>query len=114
MEVACNLAPFAAASNNNLNPIMEQATLELESSDDSNEEMPTVLEPQVHSGTFCLFCVQSGIIFWVFMHCKYAVWVANNLATGGLLESKHTIANTNMSRLEAHLGNFLCLSTVTF
>lgn len=49
MEVACNLAPFAAASNNNLNPIMEQATLELESSDDSNEEMPTVLEPQVHS-----------------------------------------------------------------
>ena len=74
MEVACNLAPFAAASNNNLNPIMEQATLELESSDDSNEEMPTVLEPQVHSGTFCLLCVQSGIIF-----CKYAVWLANNL-----------------------------------
>ena len=63
MEVACNLAPFAAASNNNLNPIMEQATLELESSDDSNEEMPTVLEPQVHSGTFCQLCVQSGIIF---------------------------------------------------
>ena len=60
MEVACNLAPFAAASNNNLNPIMEQATLELESSDDSNEEMPTVLEPQVHSGTFCLLCVQSN------------------------------------------------------
>ena len=59
MEVACNLAPFAAASNNNLNPIMEQATLELESSDDSNEEMPTVLEPQVHSGTFCPLYVQS-------------------------------------------------------
>ena len=79
MEVACNLAPFAAASNNNLNPIMEQATLELESSDDSNEEMPTVLEPQVHSGTFCLLCVQFGIIFWG----QYAVWLANNLATGG-------------------------------
>ena len=63
MEVACNLAPFAAASNNNLNPIMEQATLELESSDDSNEEMPTVLEPQVHSGTFCLLCVQSGVVW---------------------------------------------------
>ena len=78
MEVACNLAPFAAASNNNLNPIMEQATLELESSDDSNEEMPTVLEPQVHSGTFCRLCVQSGIIFWGFMHCKYAVWLAQS------------------------------------
>ena len=65
MEVACNLAPFAAASNNNLNPIMEQATLELESSDDSNEEMPTVLEPQVHSGTFCPLYVQSfpGLIY---------------------------------------------------
>ena len=58
---------------------MEQATLELESSDDSNEEMPTVLEPQGHSGTFCLLCVQSGIIF-----CKYAVWLANNLQ--GLIE----------------------------
>ena len=25
MEVACNMAPFAAASNNNLNPILEDA-----------------------------------------------------------------------------------------
>ena len=66
MEVACNLAPFAAASNNNLNPIMEQATLELESSDDSNEEMPTVLEPQVHSGTFCPLYVQSFLLLWIF------------------------------------------------
>ena len=47
MEVACNLAPFGAASNNNLNPIMED-TLELESSDDSHngEEIPTVLQDQ--------------------------------------------------------------------
>jgi hypothetical protein len=64
MEVACNLAPFAAASNNNLNPIMEQATLELESSDDSNEEMPTVLEPEVHSGMFCPLYVQSFLLLW--------------------------------------------------
>ena len=77
MEVACNLAPFAAASNNNLNPIMEQATLELESSDDSNEEMPTVLEPQVHSGTFCPICVQSVVIH-CFTHCKYSMWSVNN------------------------------------
>ena len=74
MEVACNLAPFAAASNNNLNPIMEQATLELESSDDSNEEMPTVLEPQVHSGTFCLLCVHlcHFLGFYILQMCHVA------------------------------------------
>ena len=53
MEVACNLAPFGAASNNNLNPIIED-TLELESSDDSHngEEMSnTVLQDQNGSNT---------------------------------------------------------------
>ena len=28
MEVACNLAPFGAASNNNLNPILENNTVD--------------------------------------------------------------------------------------
>ena len=52
MEVACNLAPFGAASNNNLNPIIED-TIELESSDDSHngEEISTVLPDQNGSTT---------------------------------------------------------------
>ena len=29
MEVACNMVPFAAASNNNLNPIIENIEAEL-------------------------------------------------------------------------------------
>ena len=39
MEVACNMAPFAAASNSNLNPIMENSSLEADIEAEQNGQV---------------------------------------------------------------------------